>query len=299
MSDQNELDFRLNLIEAVINYANAFDGTLSRVQLRNFIFEGTLVSLADRQRGIWNPGINWPFSSKATGTISISTTLNSPYKDDVIVEGLWRYDYQANTTEGSNTKLRDLLHRRMPLLWLVQQQNRKYIPYEVYVVDDNIKDKYFLIAPDLALAEFTASDSEIERRYAQRLIKQRLHQPRFRHLVLNAYQVKCAVCALSHGELLDAAHITPDSDPNSSAEVSNGISMCKIHHAAYDRNLLGINANYQIFINDRLLNEVDGPMLKHGLQAMHKKIINLPNMDKNKPDRERLDSRYRKFQVAV
>lgn len=299
MFDQSELDFRHDLIEAVINYANSFDGTLSREQLRNFIFQGTTVSLADRQRGIWNPGNNWPFSNRVNGTISISTTLNSPYKDDAIVDGLWRYDYQSRSTEGSNAKLRELLHSKMPLLWLVQQQNRRYIPYSVYVVNDIVKEKYFLIAPDLALAKFTSSDSEIERRYAQRLIKQRIHQPRFRHLVLSAYKTKCAVCELAHGELLDAAHITPDSDPNTSTEVSNGISMCKIHHAAYDRNLLGIDSNYQIFISSRLLRELDGPMLKHGLQAMHQKILTLPHIERNKPDRERLDLRYKEFKLVV
>jgi predicted restriction endonuclease len=50
---------------------------------------------------------------------------------------------------------------------------------------------------------------------------------------------KCAVCSLRHGELLDAAHIIGDGKPDGIPIVPNGLSLCKIHHAAYDTNLLG------------------------------------------------------------
>jgi putative restriction endonuclease len=34
---------------------------------------------------------------------------------------------------------------------------------------------------------------------------------------------------------------------------------------------MGIPPDYQVVINDELLDEIDGPMLKHGLQEMHGK----------------------------
>jgi len=36
-------------------------------------------------------------------------------------------------------------------------------------------------------------------------------------------------------ELLDAAHITPDTHPEGEPIVSNGLSLCKLHQAAFDR----------------------------------------------------------------
>ena len=55
-----------------------------------------------------------------------------------------------------------------------------------------------------------------------------------------AYHGACAVCSLRHVELLDAAHIIEDKDENGLPELPNGLSLCKIHHAAYDRRFLGI-----------------------------------------------------------
>ena len=86
-----------------------------------------------------------------------------------------------------------------------------------------------------------------------------------------AYNESCAVCSLHHRELLDAAHIIPDSDPlgRGVPVVANGLALCKIHHAAYDANILGIRPDYVVEIHHRLLDEIDGPMLRHGLQKHH------------------------------
>ncbi|HXY27932.1 MAG TPA: hypothetical protein VEH82_06595, partial [Acidimicrobiales bacterium] len=54
-----------------------------------------------------------------------------------------------------------------------------------------------------------ASD-ESRRAYVTRLARQRLHQLAFRHRELRAYRESCTMCRLRHPELLDAAHILPD-----------------------------------------------------------------------------------------
>jgi hypothetical protein len=87
--------------------------------------------------------------------------------------------------------------------------------------------------------------------------------------VLTAYQESCSICSLRHVQLLDAAPIIPDGEERGNAVVTNGLSLCKIHHAAFDTNILGIRPDYSIEIRDDILLEVDGPMLKHGLQAHH------------------------------
>lgn len=70
-----------------------------------------------------------------------------------------------------------------------------------------------------------------------------------------------------HRELLDAAHITGDPQPHGLQIATNGLALCKIHHAAYDTNVLGIRPDVVVQIHERLLTEIDGPMLLHGLQG--------------------------------
>ncbi|MCR2826566.1 HNH endonuclease [Microbacterium sp. zg.Y909] len=154
----------------------------------------------------------------------------------------------------------------------------------------------FPLDPGLALLGDPLSYSEDQRRYAESIVKTRLHQPVFRARVLNAYKGACTVCDLRHSELLDAAHIAPDASERGVPHVTNGLAMCKIHHAAYDRALMGIRPDFEVRVNARLLDEVDGPMLRHGLQEMHGRPIRLPKSRMLQPSRDLLASRYEAFQ---
>jgi putative restriction endonuclease len=292
---EDEYSFRDQLIETVIDSANQNDGTLSRVELGHFNFQGIQVRLIDVQGGIWNPDSSWPFVDQLRATLSINTTKAKKYEDQEISSGLWRYDYQSGGSAGKNTKMRKAMELRLPLLWFVQQDSGRYIPYRVFIINDFPGEGFCFIAPDLSLASASQSESVIERQYAERLIRQRLHQPAFRARVLSAYQVKCAICQLGHGRLLDAAHITPDKDEDSSTSVTNGLSLCKIHHTAYDINMLGIDGDFSIHIREDILAEKDGPMLEHGIKGMDGRKITVPHQEASRPSRERLDSRFFQF----
>jgi len=91
------------------------------------------------------------------------------------------------------------------------------------------------------------------------------------------------------------AHIIPDSDPDGEPVVQNGLSLCKLHHAAFDKQFIGIRPDYIIEIRQDLLEEVDGPMLKHGLKELHHQKIQLPRNVKRRPDPDRLERRYNEF----
>jgi putative restriction endonuclease len=97
---------------------------------------------------------------------------------------------------------------------------------------------------------------------------------------------------------LDAAHITADADEDGRPVVSNGLTLCKIHHAAYDENILGISPDYVVHINEDVLREVDGPMLRYGLQEMDRRNLFLPAKPSDQPDRDRLARRYELFESA-
>ena len=152
------------------------------------------------------------------------------------------------------------------------------------------------------LRDLVFSESILEerlRRYVKVETKKRLHQSVFRATVLRAYRTSCAVCSLRHGQLLDAAHIVADSAEAGIPSVRNGLALCKIHHAAFDANILGIRADLVVEIREDLLHENDGPMLKHGLQHRHnQKLLVIPRRRTDLPDPDRLAQRYEAFRTA-
>ncbi len=110
---------------------------------------------------------------------------------------------------------------------------------------------------------------------------------------------RCAICALKEPALVQAAHIIEDGSPEGIAAVINRIALCAIHHLAYDRNLLGIDPAGVVHIAGRLLGEVDGPMLKTGLQGFHGQPIALPRRPGDRPDPVRLKTRFDLFVAAA
>lgn len=261
-----------------------------RDELRAFSYGGIRVALVDRQKGIWNPK---EFSS----TLSIVSMLKSRYKDDGREDdGFLRYDYRADGYD--NTKLRRAFDRGDPLVYFREVHDGAYVAnYPVYVTADDRENETFVVALDESFRFFgdPLNMTLDERKYANRIVKTRLHQPVFRARIMRAYSSTCAVCSLKHRDLLDAAHIVSDSNQNGFATVTNGMALCKIHHAAYDRNLLGISPDYIVKIDSDLLNEVDGPMLRHGLQDMDGVRLVLPARKANYPSKEALSARFNEF----
>src|SRR5699024_3255531 len=245
----------------------------------------------NRARGIWTP-------QALAATLSIVSSPDGPYDDEAITGGLFRYDYRSGSTAGDNTKLRRAFELDLPLILLRKVSRASYVPtVPVYIVADDPLGCQVYIALDesLRFLRDPMHPSEQEQRYAQRVARQRLHQPAFRARVLRAYEVRCCVCTLRHGNLLDAAHITPDSVAASSTSVTTGLSLCKIHPAAFDGHMLGISPDYEVRVAERLLDEVDGPMLQHGLKEMNGRTLALPSKPDEHPDRERLAARFERF----
>jgi putative restriction endonuclease len=137
------------------------------------------------------------------------------------------------------------------------------------------------------------------RAYATREARHRLHQQRFKLDVMRAYRHRCAICTLRERELVQAAHIVPDAEPEGIAAVVNGLALCAIHHLAFDRNLLGIDPEGIVHIASRVLREIDGPMLRTGLQGFHGARIALPRSPEQHPDTVRLQTRFDRFVRAA
>lgn len=257
-------------------------------------YDNQTIPLMDRQNGIWNPK---GFDS----TLSITRTLRSPYADD-LDGAIQKYSYERLPNRallsGRNLKLRAAAAQGEPLILFQEILPSLYLPrYPVFIVQDDPDTGYIDVALDESLKLF---DDPLhltiqQRRYAERVIKARLHQKSFRSHVLHAYEAKCAVCKLAHPELLDAAHITVDRAEDSTTSVTNGLSLCKIHHAAYDRKIVGIDGDYRVHVRTDILAESGGPMLKHGIQHMDGRTLFVPRRVADRPDSERLERRYAEF----
>lgn len=153
-----------------------------------------------------------------------------------------------------------------------------------------------LLAPNL---DDEVQEATIRRRYATRVFRQRLHQTAFRERVVHAYQHHCAVCRLKREELLEAAHIMPDADPLGEPSVPNGVALCRLHHAAFDKYLIGIRPDCVIEVRQDVLDESDGPMLIHGLQGFHGARLVVPRRASWRPDPRLLEERYERFRRSA
>ena len=86
--------------------------------------------------------------------------------------------------------------------------------------------------------------------------------------------------------------------PELEVRMTNGIAMCKVHHAAFDSSFLGVRPDYRIEVRPDLLIEVDGPTLTYAIQGLKGQTIALPRRRSAGPDRLLLEERYEHFRIA-
>ena len=293
----DELELRTRIFSALRTHTAASGGTITRAELSPFLVDETLsLRLIDQSRGIWNPrGLQ--------ATLSVISDPDGIYDDrEDLVGGLFRYSYRAGSIQGDNQKLRRAYELSLPIILLRKITAGLFMPvFPVYVVGDDQGAREFVLALDegLRFVDDPINPTAPQRAYAERITRQRLHQPEFRVRVMRAYMMSCTICDLRHADLLDASHIISDGLDGGDPVVPNGLSLCKLHHAAYDRNLLGITADGTVQINAELLAEIDGPMLQHGLKEMHGRAISQPRRPADRPDPGRLAARHEAFLAAV
>lgn len=267
-----------------------------------FEFEGKRIPLVSPQ-GIFKPQILPEIP------LTITTAPSGPYDDSFDRDGFLIYRYRgANPNHQDNLGLRKAMSDNIPLIYFHGVVPGKYLAvWPVFIVEDYPTQLAFKVAADdLALVKpalehlsiVSDSESEPRRAYITRNVRNRLHQSGFRERVLHAYREQCSFCRLKHLELLDAAHIIPDSDPEGKPIVQNGIALCKLHHAAFDSNILGIRPDFIVEVRKDVLDEHDGPMLQHGLQELNNKKIILPSQENLQPNKILLEKRYEEFKLA-
>jgi putative restriction endonuclease len=255
---------------------------------------GDVVPFAELQKG-------FPFSSGRIrvmgpqgifiprgGSVPLSITTappkpgkDRPYDDQIGDDHLLRYKYRgSDISHRENVGLRRAMVENLPLIYFWGIAVGQYFPvWPAFVAADDPGSLTFTIGFDAEQVmgghELLEAGSEARRAYITQERLVRVHQAEF-----------------------DAAHILPDGHPRGEPIVPNGLALCKIHHAAFDRNILGIRPDLQVEVRSDILEEVDGPMLRYGLQACDKQQLLVPRRPGDKPRPEFLDERYQQFREA-
>lgn len=291
MNLNQELDLRAQILVDLEMMSQGWTQPLSRQQLLDYSINGIRLPLIDYTRGIRNP-------RDFAATLAVVSSSNGPYPDREVFAGMWEYRFADGSAVSDNKKLIAASELQVPLILFQKPRPGVYFPIPVYVSQVDLDRRLVLLSHREVRSINPQTASEVERRWAESIVERRVHQPAFRAMILRAYDTQCTICHFRHAELLDAAHILSDKHERGYATTTNGMSMCKIHHAAYDQKFLGVDPDYTIHINNDLLHEVDGPMLKYGLQQMDRQKIILPSRRVDHPDRENLELRFREFQMA-
>jgi putative restriction endonuclease len=262
---------------------------------RGFNFRGRRVPFLNRQKGIYRAA-----AQRGPAALSIQTSANSPYGDQLTTEGLIYAYRDGSIDQPDNRALRAAYQLQVPLFYFFATRAGRYQRfYPCYIRADDpaaraVEVSFGRLVGPLDEQEPMPLEEPIERRYTLREVRTRMHQGRFRGLVLPAYSDRCAVCRLKEIRLLDAAHIVGDLEKRGHAVVANGLSLCSIHHRAFDEDLVGVSPDYEVRVSRRLLDDDDGPMLEL-LKGFHRQPLYVPQPAKLRPDRERLAERYGRF----
>lgn len=298
---------RLAALDAVRKVTAASGGVMTRAQMtEGFEFGGERIPLSLEMRGIWKPGrLGRDGAALSIYTASVKPGVKPKYDDQIASDDGWfEYRYQGTDPNAAdNRAVRRAFELGRPLIYFYGVRPGVYSAiYPAYVVGDEPSRLTFKIAADASSVGdprlMTGGAEAPLKAYATTTVKVRLHQQRFRLLVLGAYGERCAVCQLHHSELLDAAHILEDRDERGKPEVPNGLALCGVHHGAYDANILGIDPLKKIHIRRDILEEIDGPMLKYGLQEMNGQLIKVPRKEDLRPKADYLEERFARFRAA-
>jgi putative restriction endonuclease len=286
---------------------NEIHDHLTATELKpGFLFREERIPLINPQRGIFKP-------QQMRFLLSIKTVFPKPggkvWYDDQrqvhhqIFRGDETVDYAfmgQNPDAADNRWLKEAYENQIPIVYFLGIAPGRYhalLPTFISGWDGQALKARITFGPTPETLDPPADS--LERRYALRMVKQRLHQATFREAVITAYNGRCALSGLPELLLLDAAHIIADKDEVlGQPMVTNGIPLSKIHHAAFDAHLIGIDPDFRMHVSDRLLDQNDGPMLD-ALKALNGRRIILPKRTKDQPDRNRLAIRFERFkQVA-
>lgn len=265
-----------------------------------FNFRGRRIPFLNRAYGIHRAG-----AQRGPAALSINSSFRPQrYQDEETPDGVL-YAYQDGPIDNHfNLSLRQAHAMQVPLVYLIGTRVGWYRPeYPAWIAEDHPASRRVLVTFGKMRGPYDEREpvlitDEIERRYVVRQVRQRIHQTQFRGAVVPAYLGRCAICRLQEVRLLDAAHIVADADERGVPRVANGLSLCTIHHRAYDQDLIGVSPDRRVHVARQLLEDDDGPMLEL-LKGAHGACIDVPAHRSLQPDPSLLTIRFAHFKTTA
>jgi Predicted restriction endonuclease len=272
-----------------------------------FLFKGTKVLFATKAKGIFKSALLTDGAALSIKEVRPSRAGRSaPYNDRDLEDGTVIYNLQrGDPLSKANTWLTEACRQQHPLIFFRGVSDALYeVIYPAFILNIDPSKMESLVSfgesnlgiDDISIAaeDMPKVEEPLTKGYSATIGKSRHHQKAFRNRVLLAYGVRCAITGLPLPQLLEAAHIVPDSR-DGEASVQNGIAMSCLHHTAYEQNLLGIDPDGFIHLSESVRATKDGPLFEHGILRFDGQRIRFPSFDGHHPNRDFLASRFELF----
>lgn len=114
---------------------------------------------------------------------------------------------------------------------------------------ESLKNAFERLNRNDHLLNYNQTDFEIERE--KRLQNSRKGQKLFRNMVLKNYSNRCAVCGIRKLDLLEASHIMPVANKDTSGDIDNGICLCVLHHKMFDSGYMYFTDEYEVKLSEK------------------------------------------------
>jgi putative restriction endonuclease len=109
-------------------------------------------------------------------------------------------------------------------------------------------------------------------------VKVRRGQEYFRQAVINNFGGRCGVCGLGVRELLIASHILPwGAHADQRLNVRNGLSLSRLHDAAFDRGLIAFDDDLRLLLSPQLKTALPQRAVAENFGAFAGESLQLPD----------------------
>lgn len=142
-----------------------------------------------------------------------------------------------------------------------------------------------------------AAPPELEPRDRQRLVgtvTRLSRNAKFSAAIRGVYD-RCAICGFQYGDMIEAAHIVPVSDPTSSDAYDNGLGLCPLCHKLYDKGYVLVDGDCRIHLHPRFRDKFEAQGKAGSLDDLQSRLrerLWLPRDEMYRPSPERLSKVY-------
>ena len=306
--DDREQRMRLAAFAHVERLSRA-NGGLTGDQLNaGFLFEREYIPLVRRQQGIGKVAAMPHLLSLRTAWLKSSSIYpDQAFAHDQLFssDGEVTYEFMKGGPDHPlNQHLLVACDLEIPVIYFLAIAQGFYHAFmPVWIVDWRPDDgEYGQVRLAFGLPDGDRPVEAAERRAGLAVAQRGLQRAHFGEQVVHAYRQRCAISREGGGKTaadrrrarrllgvldLNGSHVE-------SRSPSDGVLLTKLHRAAFEANLIGIDADYRVRASQRLLADVDDP-LTAALRDLDGVRIQVPNRPEHHPDRDLLDARFREF----